>query len=196
MNKDAPSPHHSSRGGREVVGTVIHYTAGGYASGTVRWFSMEQSRVSAHFVIGRKGEVWQCVELDRAAWHAGRGTIDYKGQPYTNPNKCTVGIELANRGPLERHNDRWVYEFGRKLKDYRGPEPVWASGFVGRKKVDGYWEPYRKEQLEALKGVISYIRNELGDEAVRLFGHHEIAPARKIDPGPHFPWNDFRKGKS
>lgn len=47
------SPNFSGRVGAVVEGIVIHYTAGGKGSGTVRWFVTPESQASAHFVVSR-----------------------------------------------------------------------------------------------------------------------------------------------
>jgi len=52
----------------------------------------------------------------------------------------------------------------------------------------GPLEPYAEVQLVALEGLLRRLlaRWGLGPEAV--LGHSDIAPARKDDPGTHFPW--------
>lgn len=47
-------------------------------------------QVSAHFFIRRDGALWQCVDADQRAWHAGESR--YRGR--TNCNDDSVGIEL------------------------------------------------------------------------------------------------------
>lgn len=55
--------------------------------------------VSAHFFIGRTGELWQFVSADARAWHA--GVSSFRGQD--NCNDYSVGIELegSEDGPFE-----------------------------------------------------------------------------------------------
>mgnify|MGYP002685701238 CR=1 FL=1 len=51
---------------------VLHYTAGGKASGTISWLSEnEQAYVSAHFVVDRTGVITQMVPTNLKAFHAG-----------------------------------------------------------------------------------------------------------------------------
>jgi N-acetylmuramoyl-L-alanine amidase len=78
---------------------VIHIMEGTLA-GTDSWFGNTQSKVSAHYGVGRSGEVHQFVDENNIAWHAGRVTnptwslIKKVGSGlYINPNYYTVGIE-------------------------------------------------------------------------------------------------------
>lgn len=52
--------------------------------------SIEGLQVSAHFFIGRGGELWQFVSCDDRAWHAGASR--WRGRD--NCNDDSVGIEL------------------------------------------------------------------------------------------------------
>jgi hypothetical protein len=77
------SPNFSSRGGARVDLIVLHDCEGGY-EGSVRWFEMQASKVSAHFVVrGDGGEVTQMVDLADNAWHA------------CAFNRRSVGIEMG-----------------------------------------------------------------------------------------------------
>jgi len=189
------SPNCSSRRGQDVCGVVIHYTGGGSSSGTIRWFANPQSRVSAHFVIGRSGRVVQMVPLELAAWHAGIGEMVIDGEARSNPNLFTVGIELANHGYLHRDDDgRFWWELGRELKRYRRASPeactlVYDNGF----EVDGWWEPYPDEQLAALEHLLAALASD--GYPNNIVGHEEIAMplGRKRDPGPLFAWNSIRR---
>src|SRR3990170_4198842 len=98
-----PSPNFSSRKGNSIRGTIIHYTgSGGSADGDIKWFLDPASKVSAHFVIGRTGDVTQLVSLDQAAWHAGASQMELDGKVLNGCNLFTVGIELDNCGYLYR----------------------------------------------------------------------------------------------
>lgn len=47
-------------------------------------------QVSAHFFVERSGAVWQFVDCDRRAWHA--GISSYRGRQHCNDD--SIGIEL------------------------------------------------------------------------------------------------------
>lgn len=98
--KTLRSPNFNS-GRRSFVpeAIVIHIMEGSLAS-TDSWFSTPASQVSAHYGIGRNGEVHQYVNEKDTAWHAGRVNNPSWGLMkrsfnglYINPNYYTVGIE-------------------------------------------------------------------------------------------------------
>jgi N-acetyl-anhydromuramyl-L-alanine amidase AmpD len=78
---------------------VIHIMAGSLR-GTDLWFASPVSSVSAHYGVGKNGEVHQYVHEEDTAFHA--GTVDnpswagIKKTPagqFINPNFYTIGIE-------------------------------------------------------------------------------------------------------
>lgn len=87
----APAIHYDNRKPNFVI---IHHTAQNSVAQTVRTFQLPHTKVSAHYVIGKNGQVIQMLnEFDRA-WHAGKskwGTI-------TDINSVSIGIELDNNG--------------------------------------------------------------------------------------------------
>jgi hypothetical protein len=59
---------HRKRSAVRVV--VVHVTESSFAS-TVAWFRNPRAGVSAHYVVGRDGQVAHMVPDDEIAWHAG-----------------------------------------------------------------------------------------------------------------------------
>ncbi len=83
------------RKGYKPEAIVIHIMDGTLA-GTDSWFANAQSQVSAHYGIGKNGEVHQYVKEEDTAWHAGRiDTPSWKliKASTINPNLYTIGIE-------------------------------------------------------------------------------------------------------
>ena len=113
-------------GPRDVLATVIHYTAGSAYTGSVRWLQMKESRASAHFVIGRRGQIVQLANCNDIAWHAGRSEIEIAGTIHEDVNSLSVGIELANHGLLQCADGDCFYQLGRTLHSYRRADPQFA----------------------------------------------------------------------
>jgi N-acetylmuramoyl-L-alanine amidase len=55
---------------------------------------LEHTKVGAHYVIGKDGQVIQMLNDFERAWHAGRS----KWGPITDLNSVSIGIELDNNG--------------------------------------------------------------------------------------------------
>lgn len=73
---------------------VLHYTAMLSAEAACERLSDPACEVSAHYVIGRDGSVFQLVEEAMRAWHAGAG----EWKAITDVNSRSIGIELDNDG--------------------------------------------------------------------------------------------------
>lgn len=86
------------RGGYKPEAIVVHIMEG-TLRGTDAWFANPQSKVSAHYGIGKAGEVHQYVLDTDQAWHAGRVyTPTWKGiRKGVSPNRYTLGIEHEGR---------------------------------------------------------------------------------------------------
>lgn len=90
-----PSPNHGDRrNGLTPSLIVLHYTAMATAESALERLCDPGAEVSAHYLIGRDGPVWQMVAEERRAWHAGAG--EWAGQG--DINSRSIGIELDNDG--------------------------------------------------------------------------------------------------
>lgn len=63
---------------------------------------------------------------------------------------------------------------------------------VNRGYIEGeqgrLWYPYSDEQIDALIVLLKDIMQRHGLKPGAIIGHSDIAPQRKVDPGPTFPW--------
>ena len=91
-----PSPNHGDRKGHRPRYVILHHTAMMSAEAALERLSDPEPEVSAHYLIGEDGTTWQLVDEARRAWHAGRSF--WQGE--TDLNSLSIGIELANPGPL------------------------------------------------------------------------------------------------
>ena len=161
------SPSHTSR----VRHLVIHYTDVDEAESLA---VLTGPRVSAHYVLplparDHRGQplVYQLVDEERRAWHAGASA--WRGR--TNINDTSIGIEIVNTGP-----NRPYAEVERLLE--QNPEAAVEIG----------WAPYPKAQIEALIALSRDVIERHDIHPTDVVAHSDIAPTRKIDPGPDFPW--------
>lgn len=152
------SPNYLGRGAaaRTIDLVILHCTAGSFHS-AVQWLlnGDRENPTSAHYVVGKRGQVVQLVAENDIAYHAGYGS--WKGK--ASINSRSIGIELEN--------------------------------FPGKDGRSG--DPYTDAQLEVALWLTARAcqRYGLGPEAV--LGHSDVDPIRRPhDPGPAFPWNEFR----
>lgn len=89
-----PSPNHGNRKGTGIDAIILHDTISETAESAISWFQNKESAVSAHYVVDRSGQVYQCVDTGRAAWHAGESNL--WNQP--DCNRYSVGVELVSTG--------------------------------------------------------------------------------------------------
>lgn len=90
-----PSPNAGPRrDGLRPELVVLHYTAMNSAAVALERLCDASAEVSAHYLIGGDGTVWQMVREDLRAWHAGAGEWAARG----DVNSRSIGIELDNRG--------------------------------------------------------------------------------------------------
>jgi len=94
-----PNTKKSSRRGYKPLMIVNHISEGTLAS-MVSWFNNPKAYGSAHFAVGRKGEIRQFVNIDECAWANGLtsgaaycSSEAVKNMNYLNPNRYSVSIE-------------------------------------------------------------------------------------------------------
>lgn len=93
MAEWVPSRNYDMR--RPVI-IVIHATEQDGVERSLRTLRGENSGgpVSAHYLVGRDGSLYQLVSDERRAWHAGGG----RWGTITDLNSASIGIELDNNG--------------------------------------------------------------------------------------------------
>jgi N-acetylmuramoyl-L-alanine amidase len=90
-----PSPNFGPRrDGLKPELVVLHYSAMHGSGAALARLCDPQAGVSAHYLIGSDGTVWQMVDETMRAWHAGAGAWAGQG----DVNSRSIGIELDNRG--------------------------------------------------------------------------------------------------
>jgi N-acetylmuramoyl-L-alanine amidase len=159
LDRSVQSPNQDSR----VRTLVLHYTAQSLAD-SLATLSDPQKQVSAHYLVpdaasGSGGfKVYQLVDEARRAWHAG---ISY-WQGDRMLNASTVGIETVNLGfPAADEN---VPLMNRR------------------------WYPYPDAQVAVIGALAADVIQRHQILPHKVVGHSDVAPGRKSDPGPLFPW--------
>jgi N-acetylmuramoyl-L-alanine amidase len=141
-----PSRNHDAR--RPML-IVLHFTDQASVQQSLDTLRTRNSGgpVSAHYLVGKDGRIYQLVADSERAWHAGPG----RWGTITDVNSASIGIELDN---------------------------------------DGH-SPFPPAQIQSLLLLLTDLTDRLHIPRTRIIGHEDLAPERKDDPGPLFPWNEL-----
>jgi N-acetyl-anhydromuramyl-L-alanine amidase AmpD len=139
---------------------ILHYTAVDLPTALNR-FTQPSYGVSTHYLVA-SGEasrrVFGIVPEEERAWHA--GISQWKG--VNNLNFSSIGIEIVNLGfPADDEN---------------------------LPPMQRRWYPYDDLQIDIVGQLARHIVDKYAIEPSQVVGHSDVAPGRKFDPGPLFPW--------
>ncbi|EDS99776.1 N-acetylmuramyl-L-alanine amidase, negative regulator of AmpC, AmpD [Burkholderia ambifaria IOP40-10] len=159
LDTSIQSPNQDSR----VRTLVLHYTAETLAD-SIASLTDPQKQVSSHYLVPDAANgsgpfrVYALVPESRRAWHA--GVSYWQGERMLNAS--TVGIEIVN--------------LGFPAQDENAPP------------MNRRWYPYSDAQIAVVGRLAADViaRHEILPQ--KVVGHSDIAPGRKWDPGPLFPW--------
>ena len=159
---------------------IIHYTSENFAE-SLRLLTQRTDRpVSAHYLIPESNDVtytknnlriYQLVDENNRAWHAGLSYWD--GERGLNDN--SIGIEIVNTsGCNQSINQLDRFEDLQKSCNF--------------KRI-------RWDQIDLVVNLLrDIIERHPNIKPNNIVGHSDIAPDRKIDPGPFFLGLSFMKG--
>jgi len=209
-----------------VEAVVLHFTVAGSGKSSARYMANEvrdsggnviKAGAAAHFVVDRDGTVRQLAPLSDRTWHAGGKGPNYPEWRGRSPNNCTIGIEIANYGPLFNQAGRWYNWWGKPHNGgvFANPLPLGddlASDLIrswcAQQGVDApqdthgrpfellAWEDYPAAQEAAVQWLVDVLadvfpvlreRDEIMGQQSRICAHSSIDPWRKLDSGPAFP---------
>ena len=100
-------------------------------------------------------------------------------------NKYAIGIEIDNAGQLCERDGGYESWFGQLYP----PEEV-VRGVHRNQSEASYWHRYTSEQLVVVETICAALIQRYGIQYI--LGHEEIAPSRKVDPGPPSPRRNAR----
>lgn len=143
---------------------VLHYTAINDEK-SIR--ALAQGSVSSHYLITtrEKDPIYSLVPDEKRAWHAGNSS--FAGR--TNINDTSIGIEIVNLGYIKPPTEKGALSPG---------------SFIPR----NWYLPFDRLQVEKTAFLLKQLIAQYDIEPKYILGHSDVAPGRKLDPGPLFPW--------
>ena len=134
----APSPNfRAGREGRKIIAIVNHITAG-LMPGTLSWMQNPSAKASAHYLVTKKGEIYQMVKDEDTAYHAGEvQNPSWSVYDGSNPNNYTLGIEheaLSGDVITEAQYQATLWLHGQLVKKYT--IPVDRDHIIGHYRID------------------------------------------------------------
>jgi N-acetylmuramoyl-L-alanine amidase len=109
---------------------ILHHTAQNSSDQTLKTFTIARTQVSAHYVIGRDGKVFQMVNDYLRAQHAGVG----KWGNDTDLNSSSIGIEIDNNGD-EPYPDAQIKSLIEVLAAVKKRYNIPVANFIGHADI-------------------------------------------------------------
>jgi hypothetical protein len=163
--------HDSGSGNKPIRRVVIHATCPGVgypaaskkgaASGTAKYFQMQSSGGSAHYIYDSSRHEEHCVPDSVTAWHA-------------PPNAHSIGIEICGEASYTR--TQWL-----SAQVWPAVEEAAART---RELCARYGLPVRKLTVAQVKANAEGVCGHVDVS-------HAFRQTDHTDPGPNFPWDHF-----
>lgn len=105
---------------------IIHHTAQNSCEQTLRTFTLERTKVSAHYVICKDGTVHHMLNDYLRAWHGGVA----KWGNNTDINSSSIGIEIDNNG-FEPFEPKQIQSLLTLLSILKNKYKIPTANFIG-----------------------------------------------------------------
>jgi N-acetyl-anhydromuramyl-L-alanine amidase AmpD/CubicO group peptidase (beta-lactamase class C family) len=166
----------SANYGKRVKSIVIHYTAIDFAQSVTAL--VDEGGLSSHYLVPESNDpsyqsdklsVLQLVDESDRAWHAGKSY--WQGREGLNDS--SIGIEIVNVPQCQYHADDTI-----------------NNRYGSNRECD--YPRFDPQQITLVIALLQDILTRHPDiHPTAIIGHADIAPQRKSDPGPRFPWQQL-----
>ena len=191
-----PSPSFDERRPNYVI---LHHTSSATASHAATVLTAPASGVSAHYLVGRDGKLFQLVDERMRAWHAGESSWGRD----TDLNSASIGIELDNDG-FEPYAEAQIATLLALLNELRERFRIPQANFLGhgdiapRRKTDpGRYFPWKRLAEQGFGSWCEPAVVPVSGEGIlmlRAFGYDVSDPDAAIAAFRRHFRNEERKG--
>lgn len=178
---------------------VLHHTVSSTAKSALQWWAIDPQRIATAFVIDKDGTIYEAFPPECWSHHLG-----LKEARNTELNKCSIGIEIVNEGPLtyQPQNGGW-----RWFVIPQRPMGIQYTGRVHRAVWRGQmaWASYTDAQYKAVSWLIAKLCRDFGisksictsrdlqpkaPEQYGIYSHFHVR-RDKTDPSIAFDFNQL-----
>ncbi|MEA4924942.1 MAG: N-acetylmuramoyl-L-alanine amidase [Syntrophomonadaceae bacterium] len=137
-----PTPNFTAGRKRRVPVAIVNHITVGAFPGCLSWLCNPATQASAHYLINRTGAIYQLVDDEDTAWHAGIvNRPNWSSYDGTNPNRYTLGIEHEGfDGTLTENQYQatlWLHQ--QLIVKWR--LPVTTNHIIGHYRIDSVNRP-------------------------------------------------------
>jgi len=176
---------------------VIHHTTADFQDSLDILTKRSDRPVSSHYLVPEPGDpsyssenlrLYSLVSEEGRAWHA--GSSYWAGK--TSLNDMSIGIELVNQTWCHKSED--VPDSEQPPGDNEDQENKNQEHENQERARICFYPDFAEPQLEILLDLLEGILARHTEvKPTHIIGHSDIAPQRKIDPGPRFPWQRLHR---
>jgi len=132
------SPNFNKRKYNKINLVIIHYTALDSISDSIKYLCAKKNKVSSHYVISEKGQIYNLVSENKRAWHAGQSYW----KEDTDINSSSIGIEIDYSAHKKntKFNEKIIYSLVHLLKTIVKKYKILPENILGHSDI----APYRK----------------------------------------------------
>ncbi len=125
---------------------ILHYTETKTFEEALHLLTSKKRKVSSHFLIDKNGDIFNIVNLDKRAWHAGESMW----KNYQDINSRSIGIEIVNSGEKvkEKFTNKQIISITnliiKLMQKYKIKYILGHSDIAPKRKIDpGVFFPWK-----------------------------------------------------
>ena len=179
------SPNFNTRRYKKISFIIIHYTALESCEKAISYLCDKKNKVSCHFLISQNGDIYNLVNLQHRAWHAG---ISFWNDQH-DLNSISIGIELdySFNKLNNKYSKKMINSLIILIKRIKNKYKINNLNILGhsdiapfRKKDPGRKFPWNKLQNENISFKPKIIKNIDHNIIIRWFKKNKITSLKKI----------------